>query len=129
MVQKKAGRPRSFDRETALEAALNVFWAKGYDGASMADLTGAMGINKPSLYAAFGDKDALFAETIARYAERYFGGALQAFLSESSPEKAVHAALLAALEGATRADTEAVGCLLAVGAAPTAVSRPWIGEQ
>ncbi|WP_394839771.1 TetR/AcrR family transcriptional regulator [Pendulispora rubella] len=58
------GRPRSFDRQQALEAAMQVFWTKGYKGTSMADLTHALGINSPSLYAAFGSKEALFREAI-----------------------------------------------------------------
>lgn len=61
------GRPRSFDREQALDAAMRVFWAKGFGGASMSDLTGAMGIASPSLYAAFGSKEALFKEAIDHY--------------------------------------------------------------
>ncbi len=62
------GRPRGFDAEEALDKALRVFWEKGYEGASMADLTAAMGINKPSLYAAFGNKEALFRKALERYA-------------------------------------------------------------
>src|SRR3546814_10258389 len=54
------GRPREFCVDMALAAELRVFWSKGYEGASMADLTEAMGITKPSLYAAFGNKEALF---------------------------------------------------------------------
>ncbi len=61
------GRPRSFDRQAALRQAMNVFWAKGYDGTSLADLTGAMGINPPSLYAAFGSKEGLFREAVELY--------------------------------------------------------------
>ena len=61
------GRPRSFDKQKALDAALQVFWRKGYEGASMADLTSAMGIEKPSLYAAFGDKEALFRQVLDHY--------------------------------------------------------------
>lgn len=65
------GRPRSFDREQALDAAMRVFWAKGFAGASMADLTAAMGIASPSLYAAFGSKEGLFREAIDHYVAVY----------------------------------------------------------
>lgn len=65
-----AGRPRSFDRDRALDLALDAFWERGYDGVSIADLTNAMGIGPPSLYAAFGDKRALFQEACERYLER-----------------------------------------------------------
>ena len=61
------GRPRAFDIDEALDRALKVFWQKGYEGASLPDLTRAMGINRPSLYAAFGNKEALFRKAIDRY--------------------------------------------------------------
>jgi len=64
------GRPRAFDRDKALDQALHVFWERGYEGASIADLTGAMGINPPSLYAAFGNKESLFREALDRYEAR-----------------------------------------------------------
>ena len=66
-VAKPRGRPRSFDREAALAAAVEVFWAKGFEGTSISDLTEAMGINPPSLYAAFGDKEQLFLEAAESY--------------------------------------------------------------
>jgi AcrR family transcriptional regulator len=66
-VQK--GRPREFDADQALDRALEVFWRKGYEGASLAELTEAMGINRPSLYAAFGNKEALFRKALDRYAD------------------------------------------------------------
>ena len=61
------GRPRAFDIDEALDRALKVFWRKGYEGATLPDLTRAMGINRPSLYAAFGNKEALFRKAIDRY--------------------------------------------------------------
>jgi AcrR family transcriptional regulator len=63
------GRPRSFDVDQALDRALKTFWRKGYEGASLPDLTKAMRINRPSLYAAFGNKEALFRKAIDRYVE------------------------------------------------------------
>jgi len=66
-LSRPIGRPREFDRDRALDAAMRVFWRFGYEGASLTELTAAMGINRPSLYAAFGDKAALFREAVARY--------------------------------------------------------------
>lgn len=66
----RTGRPRSFCTETALDRAMTVFWRKGYEGASLADLTEAMGINPPSLYAAFGNKEELFKAVLERYDDR-----------------------------------------------------------
>jgi AcrR family transcriptional regulator len=64
------GRPRAFDVDLALDKALIVFWKNGYEGTSIADLTVAMGINPPSLYAAFGNKEALFRRALDRYEAR-----------------------------------------------------------
>ncbi|MEC3982128.1 TetR/AcrR family transcriptional regulator [Amycolatopsis sp. H20-H5] len=61
------GRPRAFDREKVLAEAMHVFWERGYEGASLAELTAAMGINPPSLYAAFGGKESLFREALELY--------------------------------------------------------------
>ncbi|QEN85017.1 TetR/AcrR family transcriptional regulator [Labrys sp. KNU-23] len=63
----KRGRPVSFDRDEVLEQAMRVFWAKGFSGASMSDLTAAMGIASPSLYAAFGSKENLYRAALDRY--------------------------------------------------------------
>ncbi len=63
----RTGRPRGFDEDAALEAAMRVFWAKSYEGATMADLTEAMAINRSSMYAAFGDKENLFRRVVERY--------------------------------------------------------------
>ena len=65
------GRPRQFDPDKALDAVLCVFWRKGYEGASYADLTEAAGVERPALYAAFGNKEAMFRKALARYYERF----------------------------------------------------------
>jgi AcrR family transcriptional regulator len=75
------GRPRAFDPDAALDRAMHVFWAKGYEGASLSNLTEAMRINRPSLYAAFGNKEQLFGKVLDRYMDgpvAYFGKALAA---------------------------------------------------
>ncbi|MET0272778.1 MAG: helix-turn-helix domain-containing protein, partial [Phenylobacterium sp.] len=75
------GRPREFCVDQALAAALRVFWTKGYEGASMTDLTEAMGVTRPSLYAAFGNKEALFKKALDLYEHdklAYIGAALEA---------------------------------------------------
>lgn len=76
----KTGRPIGFDKDAALEAAMLLFWERGFDGASMADLTQAMGLNPSSIYAAFGDKQALFSLAAKRYMDtraQYAGQALK----------------------------------------------------
>jgi len=66
----RTGRPRGFCVEETLDRAMTVFWRHGYEGASMSDLTSAMGINSPSLYACFGSKEGLFRAVLERYEER-----------------------------------------------------------
>jgi len=65
--RRPRGRPRSFDRDAALDTAMEVFWEKGFEATSISDLTDAMGLNPPSLYSAFGDKEGLFIEAVERY--------------------------------------------------------------
>ena len=67
-TKKSRGRPRVFDMDEALEKALTIFWTRGYEGASIAELTETLGINKPSLYAAFGNKEELFYKALLKYA-------------------------------------------------------------
>ena len=108
------GRPREFDVEKALGRALKVFWRKGYEGASLLDLTKAMGINRPSLYAAFGNKEALFRKALDRYAE---GPA--AYVREALNEPTARAAAERLLGGAVDLLTDRRnprGCLLVQGA-------------
>ena len=88
----KPGRPRCFCEDTALEAAMRVFWEKGYEGASLTDLTEAMGINRPSLYATFGDKESLFNKAMALYAEGP-GSYIQTALAEPTARRVAEALL------------------------------------
>lgn len=87
------GRPRSFDRDEALRQAMETFWALGYEGASMSELTRAMGVGSPSLYAAFGSKDELFREAAALY-ERDFGAGLDKAIKAAPTAKDAVAAFL-----------------------------------
>ena len=112
-VRKSAarmGRPRAFDLDEALDRALRVFWQKGYEGASLPDLTEAMGINRPSLYAAFGNKEALFCKALNRYAE---GPA--AYVDEALKEPTARAVVGRLLQGAVDLQTDPrnpPGCLM-----------------
>ena len=108
------GRPRSFDLDQALDRALEVFWRRGYEAASLPELTEAMGINRPSLYAAFGNKEALFRKVVARYVE---GPA--AYVSEALEEPTARAVAERLLSGAIDLLTDRKnprGCLMVQGA-------------
>jgi AcrR family transcriptional regulator len=107
------GRPRSFDRAGALERAMEVFEEKGYDGASMADLTKAMGINSPSLYAAFGCKEALFEEAVELYVAH--GAEMWDAIPKAPTAKAAVAHLLRSSAIAYTRDDKQRGCLVLLG--------------
>jgi len=72
-IRPKLGRPREFDEEEAVEAAMRVFWEKGYEGASLRDLTKAMGIDRKSMYVVLGDKETLFLKALDRYSATHLG--------------------------------------------------------
>jgi AcrR family transcriptional regulator len=108
------GRPREFDVDQALDRALTVFWRKGYEGATMPELTKAMGINRPSLYAAFGSKEGLFRKALDRYAEgptAYIGKALK-----EPTARAVALRLLSGTVDVVTGRQNPRGCLLVQGA-------------
>jgi AcrR family transcriptional regulator len=107
----RTGRPRSFDRDEALERAITVFWAHGYDATSIAQLTNALGIGAPSLYAAFGDKRTLFLEALDRYLQTYGAFTRRALVEEHPARGAVERLLLEAATAYTRPDRPP-GCLL-----------------
>jgi AcrR family transcriptional regulator len=108
------GRPREFDCEKALDRALKVFWRKGYEGASLPELTRAMGINRPSLYAAFGNKEALFRKVIDRYVEGPAGYVRRAL--EEPTARAVGERLLAGSVELLTDPRNPRGCLMVQGA-------------
>ncbi|WP_202510087.1 TetR/AcrR family transcriptional regulator [Streptomyces sp. SID5643] len=123
---KSRGRPRSFDRETALEKALLAFWEHGYEATSVSDLTRVMDIGAPSLYAAFGDKRSLFEEVVRMYGTRY-GSFTERALAE---EPTARAAVERALREAATAYTEPGhphGCLVVHAA--TNCSTPEVEES
>jgi AcrR family transcriptional regulator len=96
------GRPRAFDREAALARATRLFWIKGFEATSIADLTEAMGIGAPSLYAAFGSKEALYAEALRHYRENNEAFIWSGFFSATTAREAVMSLLMdsaAALTG------------------------------
>jgi len=108
------GRPRAFDPDAALEHAMHVFWAKGYEDASLSNLTRAMRINRPSLYAAFGNKEQLFRKVLDRYVDgplAYFGKALAAAKARDVIEQILFGAARMASDPRLPA-----GCLMVQGA-------------
>lgn len=111
---ERRGRPREFDVDEALEAALRVFWMKGYEGASLADLTEAMGISRPSLYAAFGSKEELFRQAVERYLEGPAAHAREALQAPTA--RAVVERLLSGTIDLLSDLSKPAGCLLVQGA-------------
>jgi AcrR family transcriptional regulator len=109
------GRPREFDAEEALDKALMAFWRRGFEGTSLSDLTKAMGISRPSLYAAFGNKETLFRLALDRYAELGPGAIQRAALAEPTARRVVEMLLRSAAAGLTDPGHPA-GCMAVQGA-------------
>lgn len=125
-VSKPRGRPRSFDRETALEKAILAFWEHGYEATSVSDLTRVMDIGAPSLYAAFGDKRSLFEEVVKEYGVRYGSFGERALAEEPTARAAVERMLREAAAEYT-APGRPHGCLVVHAA--TNCSTPEVEES
>ena len=109
------GRPRTFDRTAALRRAMDVFWAKGYEGSSISDLAAAMGINSPSLYAAYGSKEALFLEATDFYS-RVEGPDIWLALDEAPTARLAIELFLTRTAKAYSQTDRPQGCLITLGA-------------
>ncbi|MBC7901308.1 MAG: TetR/AcrR family transcriptional regulator [Saprospiraceae bacterium] len=123
----KSGRPRTFDTEKALDRAMYTFWRKGYYGTSIPDLTRAMSISRPSLYAAFGNKEALFAKVLDRYRSKP-----AAYLNEAIKEPTAKKVFEKLLLGAIDLQTDPAnpgGCLFVQGALASGESNDAIRHE
>lgn len=128
MTETRRGRPRSFDREAALEQALLTFWERGYDATSVSDLTAALGIGAPSLYAAFGDKHSLFNEVVTRYQATHGAFTTRALDEEPTARTAISRILREAADEYTATD-HATGCLIISAAQNTIPASAEVAEQ
>ena len=111
----KRGRPRNFDRLDALRRAMMAFWEHGYDGTSISTLVEVMGLNSPSIYAAFGSKAELFTEAVALYRATEGGRIWSATLAAPTSKSAIESLLLTSAEEFTQPEKPR-GCLVVLGA-------------
>jgi AcrR family transcriptional regulator len=120
------GRARAFDTDEALDRAMTLFWSKGYDATSLSDLTAAMGISRPSLYAAYGNKEELFRKALERYGEGPSSYEREA-LAQPSAREVAERLLRGAADVQTGPDTPA-GCLAVLGSTYCAEDSSPIGK-
>jgi AcrR family transcriptional regulator len=116
MTMAVIGRPREFDRDAALEAAMLLFWRKGFAATSMNDLCDAMGVRSPSLYAAFGSKEKLYLEVIERYAATQGSTVWDHLAQGASARAGIESLLIAAAEILPKSRVTPAGCMAMLGA-------------
>lgn len=121
------GRPRTFDPDTALRQALDLFWERGYEGTSLSDLAEAMGIASASIYACFGSKENLFRQVMELYGTTSGGPPRQALVEHPTARAAVHAMLRATADQITRSDAPHY-CMLILAAPTGAVENHSVRE-
>lgn len=112
----RTGRPREFDVDKALETAMTIFWRDGYAGASLNQIAAAIGVGKPSLYAAFGDKEHLYLHALAHYGARLQERYAQMLDAEPDAKRAIEALLFSAIDSSGHG-AEPGGCMVVAGAA------------
>lgn len=120
------GRPRGFDREAALEQAVQLFWRHGYEGTSVADLVKALGINPPALYSAFGSKEGLYREALDRYLHEAGGFYARTLAEEKTARDAVARILR---EGATAFTGTIAGCMLSTAVLACAPEHQEVAQE
>jgi AcrR family transcriptional regulator len=121
------GRPRGFDRDAALEAAMLLFWRKGFATTSMSELCDAMRVNSPSLYAAFGSKEALYLEAIEHYVQTIGPPVWDKLLEATTARAGIENLLIAATDSLPKSRATPAGCMAVLAAVgdewPTAIAR------
>lgn len=121
------GRPRAFDRDAALRRAMELFWQRGYEGVSMSDLTRALGLSPPSVYAAFGSKEALFREAVERYDTDE--GRLPAQALEDAPTARAGVEALLRVNAAAYTDPATpLGCMVVLAATNTTEANAAVAD-
>ena len=128
-MEKKRGRPRCFEKDEALDAALGVFLEHGYEGSSLDDLTKALGINRPSLYSAFGNKEELFVTVLRRYHAKYCAYFSSLLDKGLAPKETISEWLSWFLENSRTQKEEQLGCLIVNSTLLAGESHPRIAEE
>jgi len=127
--ERRLGRPRSYDPEVALQRATAAFWDGGFSGTSLDDLSERTGMNRPSLYAAFGDKEALYLKTLESYLAARRAGIATALGGERPLRQALRDAYERMIDGFQAGESGARGCYLIGTAVTEAVQNPKVREK